>query len=308
MKIWKILDEYLMRPPALKTNRLPTFYPSAASTIDEISGEPIGACLRSNYYRCAGFSKSDPDSVWSQYVFGGGNLWEAWFADKMKGAGILLASGLKFQDLERYISGELDMVALDPETGKKVILECKTAWGYEAKKRLAGNRSVYPRPKDPNLLQSFLYLDQFKDEVDEVILFYFFRDDHTRVEFSITREVIGGKTYPRIETTWNGEPFVRIDKRVSMEGIYDRYKDLMDALKAAKLPPPDYEHIYSEERVEQLWEAGEIAKTKYGKWQTNPKKYPIGHFMCGQKNGTGYCSYRSLCAIDNESAFDTVTE
>lgn len=630
MKIWPIIDEVLMRPPALNAARMPTFYPSAASTLDEETGEPIGACLRANYYRCAKYPKSNEDSVWSQYVFGGGNLWEGWLADKLKSSGILLASNLKFADLNRYISGEVDMVVKEPETGKKIILECclpgtmlldhlynltdialqvqarvishtngthrilnhqlkdvleepvvnfrtavsplctgftlehpilrisqednrdiskasfvkaeevkigdfflmpkplplgsfpgavdsssdlswavmlfllrghpphdmsrfatdtfclswigenakelfkkfldilenngmevlvvennergyvfrcekfkdlifpyvsvrngaslikykafspayfseyvkaieavsskedsdsegsfvfqtncvnvfnmvlyiclysgkaccsllisspyryvlsigsdyegaivpsppedshwlvpvfgihksqysgpvynmevdvdnsyvaggiavhncKTAWGYEAKKKLAGNKSVQPSPKDPNLLQAFLYLDQFKDEVEEVILFYFFRDDHTRVEFSITRYFEDGLTYPRIETTWQNRALSYVDKRISMEGIYLRYESLMTHLKKAELPPADYDHIFSPEKVEEMWEKGQIPKTKYANWSRNKEKYPIGYFLCGQRNGTGYCGYRDQCWDDKQA-------
>lgn len=102
MKIWNVIDDYLMRPPPLKTRRLPTFYPSSAGCISDVDGvTPVGACLRANYYRCAGYEKSDQDSVWSQYVFGGGNIWEKWLVDKLKGAGILLASNMKFVDVER---------------------------------------------------------------------------------------------------------------------------------------------------------------------------------------------------------------
>lgn len=30
-----------------------------------------------------------------------GNIWESWFQDKLKGAGVLLASNMKFVDVER---------------------------------------------------------------------------------------------------------------------------------------------------------------------------------------------------------------
>ena len=296
MKVWKIVDEYLMRPPPLKTSRLPTFYPSAAACISDEDGvTPIGACLRANYYRCAGYEKSDQDSVWSQYVFGGGNIWESWFQDKLKGAGVLLASNMKFVDVERYISGEIDALIWDEETGRKIIIEMKTFFGYEAKKNLVGNRNVKPKPKDPHLLQACIYLNHFKDEVDEAVLMYFARDDHTRAEFSISRHHENGKTYPKITTVHLGSEYVYVDKRITLEGIYSRYEDLMKASRDAKLPKPDYMHIYPEEKVIAMHGRGEIAKTRFENWSRNKDKYPIGHFMCGTGDGSGYCSYRTMC-------------
>lgn len=297
-KVWGIIDENLMETPPLKVERLPTFYPSSSACVDQTDNtKTVGACLRANYYRCAGYEKSNPDSLWSQYVFAGGIMWEKWILDKLKAAGVLLGSNVKFVDVDRYISGEVDGVILDPETGKKVILEMKTFYGYEAKKNLCGNRTVKPKPKDPHLLQSFLYLGHFSDQIEDVVIMYFARDDHTTTEFHVTVHEEDGKRYPKIETTWNNEPYSYIDKRISLEGIYERFDDLMETLKTSTLPPPDLMHIYPDAIVEEKWAAKEIAKTRYENWSRNKTKYPIGDFMCGTGGDAGYCSYRSMCAV-----------
>jgi hypothetical protein len=124
---------------------------------------------------------------------------------------------------------------------------------------------------------------------------YFARDDHTRQEFHIERHEENGKTYPKITTKHLGDTYTNVDKRITLEGIYQRYEDLMDALKAAELPDADYMHVYPDNLVEQMFKAGEVAKTKYEKWKTNKDKYPIGYFMC-----QSYCSYRTMCKAQKE--------
>ena len=249
MNVWKLIDDHLMEKPLLKVERLPTFYPSAASCRSEDNEtDIIGACLRANYYRCAGYEKSDEDNLWSQYVFAGGNLWERWVSDKLKEIGVHKASNLKFANIEKYISGEVDIVVEEPETGDPVILEMKTFFGYEGKKRICGNTKIKPKPKDPHLLQAFLYLSQFKDQVKKVVLMYFARDDHSRQQFVLTAYKEGDKTYPRVETNYRGELYSYVDKRITMEGIYHRYDELMDTLKKQELPAADFEHEYKDEK------------------------------------------------------------
>lgn len=298
MKVWDIIDEHLMKGDPLQLNRLPTFYPSSASCKnDEDASEVIGACLRANYYRCAGYDKSNEPSLWSQYVFAGGNLWEKWITEQLKQAGVYLGSNLKFADLDRYISGEVDIVVEDPVTNETVIVEVKTFYGYNAKKKICGNTKVKPSPKEPHILQAFLYLDQFKDQVNKVVLLYFARDDHSRQQFVLTREKIGDKTYPKIETIHRGQSYSYVDKRITMEGIYERYDELMEHLKGAKLPKPDFEHEFSDQKIKQLHELGEISKTAYENWEKGLET--PGYFMC--KN---YCDYRDMCRAQKEEDGD----
>lgn len=193
------------------------------------------------------------------------------------------------------ISGEIDALVWDAEAQKKVIIECKTFFGYEGKKNLVGNRTVKPKPKDAHLLQTCIYLHHFIEEVDEAILMYFARDDHTRAEFSISRHEENGKIYPKITTVWQREEYSYVDYRITFDGIYERYAELMLYLKNADLPEPDFMHIYPDDVVEEMQARGEIAKTKYEKWQRNKTLYPIGYFMC-----QNYCSYRTMCKAQKE--------
>ena len=82
-----------------------------------------------------------------------------------------------------------------------------------------------------------------------------------------------------------------------MEAILERYVELMTSLQnSTETPPPaDFMHIYPEEMVRAKYASGEIAKTKFEKWESNPEKYPIGYWSC-----QAYCGYRSLCKKHKE--------
>lgn len=303
MDVFNIIDEHLMSAPPISVDRLPTFYPSAASCVsDTDSSTPIGACLRSQYYRCAGYSKTNPSGLFSQYIFAAGNWWEDWVIEQLKQAGVWIGNSIKFQDMERYISGEIDILIRDPETDEKIIIENKTysSANYQAKKELCGSRDAKPKPKDQNVLQSFLYLGQFAEQdINKVALTYLDRacggPDNNK-QFLIEKYIDNGKTYPRISTTErDGTPYSYVDKRITLEGIYDRYTDLMNHLKAAEMPAPDYRHVFSTEEVRQKHEAGLIAKTKMANWERNSEKYPIGDWQCS------YCDYKDQCKADQEA-------
>ncbi len=302
MDVFKALDDFLMRPPALTSQRLPTFYPSASSCSNKESGGAIGSCLRSQYYRCAGYSKTNPPGLFSQYIFSAGNLWEDKLIEYFKEMGIWRANSVKFQDIERYISGEVDIVIYDPDIDKNVIVECKTysSANYKAKKEICGNKSTKPKPKDQNLLQSFLYLGYFEEQgVDRTYLIYFDRacgGPENNKQFCIMVHEENGEKYPKISCTdADGSYYEYIDRRITLSGIYERYQSLMDHLKESKIPEPDYRIALSPDEVKKDFEEGLIAKTTFAKWERD-NSIPIRDWSCT------YCDYRDLCQAQQSEA------
>jgi hypothetical protein len=301
INVFDEIGNMLMSPPPLFANRLPTFYPSSASCINEKDkNEVLGGCVRAQYYRCAGFGKTNPSGLFSQYIFKAGNMWEDVMTEWLKEAGLWIGNTIKFQDLERYISGEIDIMIKIPETEEKVIIENKTysSSNYQAKKAICGSRDNNPEPKDQNLLQSFLYLDQFKDqEISKVYLTYFDRacgGPENHKQFIIEAKEKKGKTIPVVTTDFKGKNITYEDERISIEGIYARYEDLMNHLKEGKIPKPDFKHEFTSKEVEDKHKIGLIAKTRYENFQRNPEKYPIGDWQCS------YCDYKDLCKVHQE--------
>ena len=314
----------MLRPSPVSSKRMPTFYPSAASCRDQEmigvqnvytgdsgigSGDPSvihGACLRSQWYRCAGFRESNPSTAYNQYIFAAGNMWEDWLTEQCKQSGIWLGNSIKWSLPEYYISGEIDIL-IRGEDGRPVIVENKTYNGsnYNAKGEICGVAGRRPTPKYGNAMQAALYLEYFsKPEnggVDKVLLTYMDRScsgTDAYQQFDVTLNKQGDRTYIHLETTdIKGTPYSYDLPGVTMEGIFARYQELMASLQSSleNPPPADFMHIYPPEVVERKFADGEIAKTNYEKWKRDPDKYPLGYYMC-----RSYCGYRDLCKSHKE--------
>ena len=307
MKLFKKLESHLVRSIPISSKRLPTFYPSAASCRDETDPSVIhGSCIRQQWYRCAGFKETNPSTPYNHYIFAAGNMWEDWLTAQFKEMGIWLANSVKWCIEDYYISGEIDILVKDDD-GTPVIIENKTynASNYNAKKSICGLAGARPEPKAQNAMQAALYLAFFsKPEnggVKKVILTYMDRscsDPDAMREFIITLDPEGDKTYILVEGSDSRGTLHRYRlPGVTMEGIFDRYTELMNYLQTSlETPPPgDFMHIYPADVVESKFESGEVSKTAYEKWKTNPDKNPIGHWMC-----RNYCGYRDICKAQKE--------
>lgn len=307
MKFFKQIEDNMLAPPALKGSRLKTLYPSSASCRDIDNPTKVhGGCLRATWYRLAGYSESDPSGAYSQYIFAAGKMWEEWIIEQCKLGGFFLMNNLKFSIPEYYLSGEIDIAIKDPDTGEVIIVESKTysSANYQAKAEYGGIGGRVPMPKHQNVMQAALYLHYFsapdKGGIKRVLLTYFDRacgGPENNREFWITLRPEGDKTYIHIDTEdVKGVAHSYDMPGITLEGVFQRYEEQINSARDYKdePPPPDYEHVYSKEKVIRLWNEGEIAKTKYEKWVKKPEANPIGDWQCA------YCNYRTLCKQQKE--------
>lgn len=293
--VLSLLNKKLMDKMPLDVTRIPTFYPSSASCVDEVDRETVhGACLRQQWYRCMQYEESNPSELYSQYIFNAGNMYERFLADKLKEAGVLVATSVKFAIPDKYISGELDIVIRDRDGGLAIV-ENKTysSSNYSAKKELCGSRDTKPKPKMQNVIQAFLYQYNFKDQVNKTYLTYLDRacgGPENNKEFEITVAEVNGRNHPRIKTTdFFGNEYEYVERSISMEGVFARFDGLMTHLQDGCMPAGDFKHSFTSEEIEAKYSLGEIAKTKYEAWKRDPKKYPIGDWNCS------YCNYSKTC-------------
>jgi Holliday junction resolvase-like predicted endonuclease len=291
------LNARLMEKFPLDVQRMPSFYPSSASCVDEMDKETVhGACLRAQWYRCMQYEESNPSGLYSQYIFAAGNLLEKFLADKLRETGIVVGTGVKFSIPERYISGELDIVIKDHDGGLAIV-ENKTysSANYAAKKEICGSKDSKPKPKMQNLIQSFLYQHAMQDQVNRTYLTYLDRacgspDNNKEFEITVHVDARTEKSYPRIKTTdFDGSPYEYIEKSISMEGIFARFDSLMTHLQEQRIPVGDFRHTLSSSEIDARYESGEITKYKYENYVRNPDKNPIGDWNCS------YCSYSDTC-------------
>lgn len=262
----------------------PSFYPSEASVswVDH-HGIPrvSGCCLRKAYYRITDGIRATPPDAYSEWVFALGKAVEQILVDQWKAMGILVANNVKFYDEKRNISGEIDVIIKDPNTGDIIPVEVKSFASYQATKEIMGNKSQQGRPKTSQMLQTLVYLDLLKDQVPYAKMIYYARDSGQRRQFDIAIVEDGGVHRPTIDGV--------VDYRFTIEDMFDRYKQLTHYVENRIVPPNDYELIWDDAKVEQRKLIGEVSKSAYENWKRNKVKNPIGCWNCK------WCQYPEVC-------------
>ncbi len=290
-------DEFITRKK-FSTTREKRFYPSEASVkyFDEF-GEltTAGGCLRASYFRLSGDYARLPNEPRTEYIFAQGKIIEQWLIDRWKEMGIWVDNNIKFINEEYNISGELDVLLREPTDGKLYGVEVKTFYGYNAEKEILGNKSTKGAPKLSQLLQTLIYLYNFRDRLSSFRMVYFARDSVKRRTFKIELHEEDGLFYPKVD----GE----VMREFTINSVFARYKELQNYIDKKEVPPRDYELQYPDEKIEKRWAQGRIAKTKYEAWKKGKlKKYEyIGDWMCN------YCAFKNICYGD-DAIPDTVTE
>lgn len=283
MKLLQATENYLDKKVRLPVVKEEFFYPTEASVelIEDGEKKIIGNCLRASYYRYKGGFTGSAFSSYTQWIFLTGKAVESELIDKWKEMGIWVDNNIKFRSVEHHISGEIDVVIRDPQTGELILVECKTYYGYEATKELCGNpkKGIVGQPKDQNLLQILIYLYLHQHIFARGKLIYIDKTCKDHAEFDITLSKEGDNTYPII----NGV----VKRRFSVEQILERYQKLEDHVDTNILPDRDFELVYSTDKIEKLFAEKKISKTKYEKWQK--KGTPIGDWNCN------YCRYKIEC-------------
>lgn len=277
-------DAWITRP-RFKATRPLSLYPSEASVIttDKDGNEKVeGGCLRASYYRATGTAPgSSPDARGERIMSVGSNI-EQWFIARWKEMGLWVDNNIKFYWPEYRISGELDAVLLDPETGNPYGIECKTFYGYDAAKEIFGSKWKAGFPKMTHLLQTLIYTFYFKDRLKYFKMVYMDRSDTKQTEFNIEVREHEGKWWPFVN-----------DKRVttfSVDDILARYSLLNHYINDGIIPPRDYELVWDTDRVEREKANGNVSKTAYAEWEKGKRK--LGDWNCR------YCRYKETCWKD----------
>jgi hypothetical protein len=164
-KVWDHVDATLVsqegRDP--KASRTPSVWPSEASAdrIDKTEANIVGTCHRKSFGRMVGWPITngvDPIGAWR---FVTGRLIEGHLTGLAQAADprIYVASGIRHYVEDIYLPFELDLVVKDPETNRGWIVECKTIYGYFAKKEIINEG----KPKLEHIMQAALYLLEIKN-------------------------------------------------------------------------------------------------------------------------------------------------
>jgi len=299
-------DEYITTSKGLSRRR-PGLHPTEASVEYLLDGKKMvaGKCMRATWYRNMEIGTPEGASAGLMMKAHIGKWDEEGLVNRWKEMGIWHDNNIKFYQRNYLLSGEMDAVIKNPDTGNLIGVEVKSFYGYYANKEITGaKREQVPGiPKDTHFLQAILYAWEYRDMLEEYRLYYVERGDGHRVEFRIgfdknpdgTHQVwwqqIQGKY-------WNYYSPDKVHQPYTIEDVYKRYETLLRKIKAKELPPKDFSDNWNSETVEHMWKHGKLGKTKYQAWQKNPSKNPVGDWQCS------YCDYKNQCVQDEITAVD----
>lgn len=316
--------------------KAPTLWPSEASAIIEKNGKKVvvGKCRRSTFFRylLENISFYEEYETWKNiveeikgktlpidkyliWIWRQGELYEEYLIEQAKISGVFLGTQIPLYFKKYNLSGKEDIEVINPETAKTSIVESKSVYGHNAKYVLGHftkNGYTPGTPKDSNLMQIGLY--HYKramnnSEYEESRLVYGSRDTGKYGEYLIkTEKGSTGQTHifykmisPRV-LNW-------VESPITIESILEQYQYITECLNSFVIPERDYNIIFSEEELAELYEEDELTKTERVQYEKviarreenndrianglkpkqELKQVEKGHWNCS------LCQYRNVC-------------
>ena len=292
----KATEDFLCRP-SFRGHSDCHLYPSEASVVvtDKFGDRVVhGGCLRSGYYRCTG-EEAIPFDARSKSIFELGNTVEDMLVADWQQMGIFIAHGVRFQNLEYNLSGEIDVVLRNPETDQLFGVEIKSFYGYFATTEIFGNKGKAGQAKMNNLLQTLVYAREFKDSLNHFKLFYEDRGDGSKKSFDVS--VVPTELE---DTSIVYRPVVdgKVIAEFTVDDIYARYALLNKHILDGVIPDRDFELRFSNDRIERDYQNGKISDSKYNKFKRVSKRDGSVKYVERDRPGDWnclYCKYKDLC-------------
>lgn len=255
--------------------------------------EVLGKCMRAVFYRLKGVEQTNPPGPKAQMLFLLGNMIEDQLTEMWKQMGIWENNSVRWEDMDHNLSGEYDVILKEQE--RLYGVECKSFYGYHANKEILGHwsgrgsnkRFIYGKPKEPHLMQAAIYAANTRNDLEGFKLVYASRDNNVMQEFNITVNE-GGTIFI------NSRP----ETRFTMNDIYERYAELQRHDETNTLPARDFVYTPSDERVQEMFERGEISNSAYKKHTDGKERYT--DFHCS------YCNYKDHCHGERSDFFPQV--
>lgn len=279
----------------IKTNRIFAHTPSSAMCYSALDNTPVGTCIRSAYMGIKQYPPSNPMGIYVRMTTEAGKLWESWLINQYKEMGIYISHSAKLYDETNNMSGEIDIVHMNPLTDEIEITECKQYNGsnFYAQMSLVGSKTQRPTPKDSHLLQCFDYLIMCRNTGHNIKynnLLYIDRSCgsyQNNFQFRISLFTnVNNQVNPLVEY-FDSEGNVQsyIDTRITEKAVLEKNSMLETFLENDLLPPRDYELSYTKDKIDLLFKMKHISAAKYNKWKEDPVKNKIGDWNCT------YCPY-----------------
>lgn len=266
------LTQWLMRP-RLGDDKPPSFWPSSAAAIGK-DGSIHGGCRRKIFLQYLKYvyqysKKSDgrynfwnhlieeleksliKDSKYMHWIWEQGNLFEKHIIDLIKESGLFVGEQIQVYIPEYNVSGKIDSIAFNAETGKYIITEIKSIYGANGEKVLGSlwerKNGIAGEPRDYNLMQIAIYQWHYATEdFDYGQLIYGDRGHGKYTVFQVDVDKKSGEIRYRCidpgETDWVIVPYTIFD-------ILNNYKFLQECVDSGKIPARDFQLKYSDQKL-----------------------------------------------------------
>ncbi len=241
--------------------------PSSASFV-KASGEVVGACLRSLYYKATKEAVTETKSLTVKLQGDFGNGIHDKITEKLKKSDkikIIPESPGKtvVDELTNEVSYRLD--GLVTHKGEEGYLELKTMQSFALQRMVKMGQ-----PRDKDVLQVLSCLGA-KPDLRWAALVYFGRDNAYRAEYHIYKDPETNTYVIRGITPEKHEQDI---EELSYEGIVSRWKELEVAVSQQKLPKRDFKAVLREDgtvvdkRVRNYVEYRTASACLYCSWKT----------------------------------------
>lgn len=254
----------------------PTQWPSEGTAVVLVDGQEQvqGQCRRQAFFRLTKENyKYDPEahqevaglverlkdveipvSNYMRFIWAQGELYEQYVIDQCKNSGIFVHTQVPVYIKSHNISGKIDIVVIDPETGKLSIVECKSVYAYGADAVIGTDaerrRGLLGTPRDKNLIQTALYHWWVASE-DEAYgpsrLIYGDRGTGKYAEYLVRTETsedgiisIWYRGITPNKTAWTRSP-------ITITSVLEQYALIAHYVHAHVIPPRDFKLQYSRE-------------------------------------------------------------
>lgn len=308
----------------LDQQKAPTLWPSSAT--GSKNGVLVGKCRRQAYFRYAKDNyyysekynhleplvkhikeKQRPVSNYTKWIWRQGQLYEDYCVDLAKEAGVFIAGQTNVYVPQANVSGKIDLVVISPETGKYHIVEVKSVYGFNANSVIGTDakhkKGIVGEPRESHLMQLGIYQWWYANNDDrfgEGLLSYGARDTGRYSEYQVTVE----KAEDNLDYIFYKaiSPVVceKVNSGISIQSIMQNYLDIIDLLETTNIPPPDYELLYSQNKITQMYEDGKLGKVDTAQYEKRKKQQEEGKTRLVKPVEKGdwqcnLCEYKDIC-------------
>ena len=317
----------------------PTQWPSSGSAVVVEDGKErvLGKCRRENLFRLLiDEDKFHPEKYSTlkdlikhlkdheipvrpemRFIWAQGELYEDYVIKQAKKTGVFVHEQVQVYAHDWRLSGRIDIVVIDPTTGKLSIIEVKSVYGFGADVVMGKKNSISDvpgKPRDSNLIQTALYdwwvASQNREQYGPSRLQYGARDTGRFAEYLV--QTLKNEETDEVEI-WYAQIEPRklawVKSPITITSVLAQYDYTEEYLRKQEVPPRDFDLAYSKEKIHESYEAGRLNKTQTKQYEKvlareaeNAEREAqglkakvdinlphVGDFQCG------YCKFRNTC-------------